>query len=388
MTQPDMELQAIREKLQSLQAEPPAAETLYLPWSEQTAHSRGQIEDVNRQEIAIEALKQRSRSGDAMQARFDQLIAQELYRLEVQANVINEQSQKQAETILALKRSAQQASIGLRRQGIQDHPQLSIITHFLERCASAAVPQITRDNQGYFTLSYSTIDFQRAERDAVDTAHALRNRQQSVSEQGSAFGLQDQLFSEPIPSASPSPLSRKRRSRLQKSFGNTIDKALYLFRQNQARKKRYAGSGGKSSLSHRSDIELAQGEIAQGWKASPLTAPSEVSGVEAEQLATEGLAHDSSKLDAREEGFLDLPGITGQFSWLDGTIWFSGAAIARIVVQMIALTYPIVQTLFVVAIATTITFALYQVVINRSDDYSLIYRLCIVMMGLMLAGLF
>ena len=369
-----MELQTIREKLRSLQADPPTAEAVSLPWSQQ-AGIDGYEGDRSRQEIAIEALKQRSHGAESAQAYNDSLIAQALYRLEVQASIINEQSQKQAETLLALRRSAQQASLGLQRQGIESHPQLSVITQFLERYSSAVVPHLEKDNQGHFTLSYISVDFQCAERDAIDAARTLRSR-------GRAASLQEQLFSEPIPSVLATHLSqdrpeerlaegwamseptqthrlktctaknikKNRKNRLQKSLGNIIDQVLYLL--NPKRKRVHANA--------------------------------------------EAMLSDRDSSGSREEGFMDAANASSlpadpffdQFSWLDGTIWFSGAAIAKIVVQMIAFYYPTVQTLFVTAIAITITFTLYQVIISRSDDYSLVYRLCIAMAGLMLASIF
>ena len=203
MKSTDMELQAIREKLQLLQAEPPAAETLVLPWSEaggtasvpqpfrsavpaanQSPQQKLDHQNPNKspQEIAIEALKQRSRGGDqAANARIDNLVAQELYRLEVQANYINERSQQQAADIMALKRSAQQASVGLRRQGIHTHPQLTAITQFLESYESAAVPRMEKDDQGHFNLTYDTVDFSiEPSKMRSITAHTLRNRWQTA----------------------------------------------------------------------------------------------------------------------------------------------------------------------------------------------------------------
>ncbi|MEM6449218.1 MAG: hypothetical protein AAF703_02785 [Cyanobacteria bacterium P01_D01_bin.105] len=434
-----MELQAIREKLQSLQAQPPAAETLSLPWSmsnesmvheqalsahadssqerfssvnltpqdNQAAHRASPSrtpqyasENQSAQALAIETLKQRSRGGEAANARIDSLIAQELYRLEVQANIINEQSEKQAENILALKRSAQQASIGLRRQGIQNHPQLAIITEFLERYRSAAVPHLERDEQGYFALSYNTVNFQQAQQDAMDTADALRNRGQHLPTATSTSStesirtgqtsapqdeaLQDILFSQKIPAAYPnhhsavtrSPISagpanlssvpqptRTRKNRLEKSLGNTIDKVLSLFGQNKARKRKPTGIPIELMDNSAGHQHLEEGFIKPGTAA----------------FTTD----DNPSLSSS-----DSDEYTRSFSWLDGMIWFSGAAIARILMQTVALNYPIAQTLFVILLAGSICFALYKVVIAKSDDYSLIYRLCIVMAGLLLASLF
>jgi len=424
MNQNDMELQAIREKLQSLQAESPAAEALTLPWSAvsepdvsvhsaayhnnphpvlsdkstyEGAYSDGsrldshdahaEVENQSPQAIAIETLKQRSRGGEGANARIDNLVAQELYRLEVQANIINEQSQRQAEDILALKRAAQQASVGLRRQGIQNHPQLAIITQFLERYSSASVPHITRDEQGHFMLSYNTLDFQRAQKDALETAHDLRSRawRTDISKIGQ---LQDELFSQPLPTGSRNPTKRQaepyipqdaysetdgatkphrtRKNRLQKSLSNTIDKALYLFGQNRERKRK---------------VTPLSAEITEGLEMSV--------GIE---TLEEGYIDSDSAMnpDSNEAGSDDTSNreISAQFSLLDGTIWFSGAAIARIIIQTIALTYPVVQTLFVTALAALISLALYKVLIARSNNYSLIYRLCIAMAGLLMASLF
>ncbi|MFK8182830.1 MAG: hypothetical protein AB8B99_05600 [Phormidesmis sp.] len=440
MKQTDMELQAIREKLQSLQAEPQAAETLSLPWASndhgltgQTSHRSGQehhnpthadnidleeshatqqsrqphgSQNKSPQEIAIETLKQRSRGGESASARIDNLMAQELYRLEVQANLINEQSQKQAENILALKRSAQQASIGLRRQGIQNHSQLAIITEFLEHYPSVAVPHIDRDSQGTFTLSYITVDFQQAEQDAIDTAHALRNRQQQTTTNQTdnvSFNQEppSTLFSQPLPplrrahkdsairniyaeETSPTrssinnpgePISttRPRKNRLQKSLGNTIDKVLYLLGSNQERKRQTVETNRVISNSVVSEgIDLFNNVSTHSTVEGFVDHEGRISHTDADFIFSGPSKHGNSH----------------PFSWLDGTIWFSGAAIARIIIQTIALSYPIVQTLFVITLASAITFALYRVVIARSENYNLIYRLCIAMAGLLLASLF
>ena len=350
----------------------------------QTTDSR-QAEDKSPQAIAIETLKQRSRGGSSENihpdsAHTDHLIAQELYRLEVQANIINEQSQRQADAILSLKRSAQQAAIGLARQGVQDHPQIAIISQFLAQYPSAAVPHIERNSQGHFALSYQSVDFQSAQKEAMRTAHNLRNRPWQANKPN-LRDLQEELFSQPVPGGSAThkdsfewheqddkrlesnqiadsaSATRPAKNRLQKSLGNSIDKVLYLFGQNKHRKRK---------------VTELSAELTEGLE----------------------LGHTYSDV---EEGFIRGEGthtddpiqpISPPFSWLDGTIWFSGAAIARIVVQTIALSYPIVQTLFVILLAGSITFALYRVVIARSSDYGIIYKLCIVMAGLLLASLF
>ena len=389
-----MELQAIREKLQQLQAEPPAAETLALPWSEAgqaastsgsfgqslspvpPAENQGPDQNPNKcpQELAIEALKQRSRGSDqATNARIDNLVSQELYRLEVQANYINERSQQQATDIMALKRSAQQASVGLRRQGIHNHPQLAAITQFLESYQSAVVPHIERDDKGHFTLTYDTVDFHRAEQEAVDTAHTLRNRRRATPQPPSQVPFSQPVAAEPFIAFEKSRHSSTYQVAadwMQAATNSTVDTLTQLF-----------GSGLDQFFGQRGSRRRRQRK--HPAKFAPEGFDSELAGLPLSDWE-EGMMDSDFSDDSAEEGYYS----SSQFSWLDGAIWFSGAAIARIIVRDIAINHPIVQTAFLVALVGVIVFALYQVIISKSNDYSLVYRLCIGIAGLFLAGLF
>ncbi|MEL6814537.1 MAG: hypothetical protein AAFP03_06960, partial [Cyanobacteria bacterium J06598_3] len=213
MKKTDMELQAIRDKLQLLEAEPPAAETLSLPWSSarrliesQQSVSPGkagqQPVKQSAQAIAIEALKQRSGNAllnaqqqghsnnrDQGLSQAENLIAKELYKLEIQAHNINVRSQQQAEDIISMKRAAQQAIFELSKQGIHDHPHLAAIAELFDSHPSAALPHIERDGQGHFSLTYDTIDISSAQQDAIATANTLRQR---------AHHNNSRLFAEPI----------------------------------------------------------------------------------------------------------------------------------------------------------------------------------------------
>ncbi len=448
-----MELQAIKEKLQQLQAEPPAAEalTLPLPWADVTASGRydgsahtaayntahtttqttkdAQAQSRNRadhrvdrldnafteettrspQERAIEALKQRSAAGGvgsrgaampasgydrAAIAHRDNLVAQEICRLEVQASNINERSRQQAADIMALKRSAQQASVGLRRQGIQSHPQLAVITDFLTRYESAVVPHVERDSQGRFELTYDTIDFHRAEQDAMENAHTLRRRQQGV-QASAADSLPPSVsgalpFAEPIASAFDSEALDS-----EERFGTSVENK----KPNPRRSSDYPEPDAwLSTLSNffASTLGGFGGLVEQ--VASPFMGL--LSGGSKRRhrrkVVRPEMAH-SFQSNSIEEGFLtgdsmdavmDTHYAESNFSWLDGTIWFSGAAISRIVIQTIAVSYPLVQTAALLILVGIITFAIYRVISSSSHDYSLVYRLCIVMAGLFLAGLF
>ena len=189
MKQTDMELQAIREKLLLLQAEPATAEVMSMPRGSSQQRPRTSLQSSrhssqrqapaptiieNRPAHAAETLRQRSNVQTSTHA--NELITQEIERLQIHAQNINERSQQQAAEILAMRRSAQQAAVALRRQGLQDHPQLSIIEQFLEAYPSVAVPHLERDSSGQFCLRHSSVNLHHAEQEARSTAQALRNR--------------------------------------------------------------------------------------------------------------------------------------------------------------------------------------------------------------------
>ncbi len=314
--------------------------------------SAKQADTQSPQAIAIETLKQRSRGYDQVaNARIDSLVSQELYRLEVQANNINERSQQQAADIMALKRSAQQASVGLRRQGIHDHPQLTAITQFLDQYTSAVVPRIERDDGGYFALSYDTIDFQQAQQDAIDTARVLRDRQRSPH---------TQPFSQPIASASAHSL-QSNSSAKQTGFNHSLV---------------------SSSNQIKTAIDSTIDEINQRFKATKHKRRQR-------KTTEEGFALDAGAFNNEdwEEGVI-VSSATPEFTWLDGTIWFSGAAIARIALQTVVAGHPVIATALMISLSAVILFALYRVVAVKTSDYTLIYRLCIGLMGLFLADMF
>lgn len=372
MKHTDMELQAIREKLQMLQAEPPAAETLTIPWSAAKAETSTEVNaSESPQVIAIETLKQRSRGGDqADKARMDYLVLQELSRIEAQASHINERSQQQARDIMALKRSAQAAAVGLRRQGIHDHPQLAAITQFLDRYESASVPHIERNEQGLFDLFYNTIDFHQAEHEAIDTANALRSRRRIY---------QTLPFTQPIKSStadlslaepSVSDHSDKEASKDKQSrhTGNKLGRSI----PTSSAWIKATFEGVMSTVNSRSFNPIGKmTKSRRHRRRRPVPIP-----------PGEAFSADSSV------GHYPGNAYSSQFTWLDGTIWFSGAAIARIIVQSLLSGFPMVETALLVGLISVIAFALYRVVIEKSPNYTLVYRLCIGMMGLFLGGLF
>ncbi|MEL6856620.1 MAG: hypothetical protein AAFO83_16180, partial [Cyanobacteria bacterium J06607_13] len=292
------------------------------------------------QALAIAALKQRSNNQSTHQAqssngyrqeadkRMGELISQEIYRLEVMAQNINERSQQQAAEILAMKRSAQQAAVALRRHGIHDHPQLDIIEQFLEPYPSAAVPRLERNSSGEFCLTHATINLHSAEQEAAHTAQTLRNRQTFHSQGQSA------LFSQAISSGPevsdllddpatdyPTPISRRR------------SQQGWLF--------------GLRRLT--------------GWFGSDRTITN-----------TDG---DPAIAQAR-------------FSWMDAAIWFSTAAIARIVIEAIIVSFPFLRMPLLLILFSVISFAIYRVFTSKSSDFTAAYRLGITLLGLFVGGSF
>jgi len=355
MKKTDMELQAIREKLRSLQAEPPAAETLSMPWSppraSEPAHARRSEVSGDRQAQAIEALQQRSRSHEsAVHTRVEGLVAQEIYRLEAQAHSINARSQQQATDIKAMKRSAQQATVALARQGIHDHPQLGAIAQFFASYQSAVVPHIDRDTQGNFTLTYTTIDFEQAEQEAIDTAQSLRQRS------GAA------LFSQPIEAGAVS-------SRRTGESSNKPEQAMEIY-----------GAVVESEWL-RAAMEGAVNQFNRILKQSRRYRRKKVAvHPKSKEYAITGLYPDA------EEQPLNGDYSSEQFSWEEGATWFVSAAIARLAIELTAISYAAIRTSVLLALVGVISFALYQVMFSKSSDYSLVYRLFIAMAGLFLAS--
>ncbi|MGD1863478.1 MAG: hypothetical protein ACFB0D_02880 [Phormidesmis sp.] len=364
MKKTDMELQAIRDKLRLLESEPPAGETISMPWSSPQASAFGQssfesspfssaaqsvrqpsssghASNGSRQATAIEALKHRS---GAQASRADELVSQEIYRMEVHAQNINERSQQQATEILALKRSAQQAALALRRQGIHSHPQLDTIAKFLEQYPSAAVPHLTRDSQGHFALNHTTINLHHAEQEAQLTAETLRNRKSAAYRES---------YEEPN-----------------------------------------SASKGSNSVQPFVKMPFSQPPFSQ-----PVTAGPSVEDY-LENEPTESGSHSRSSRKSRRWG-LNLGNLfnrtkrnrpsysnsaKSRFSWLDGAIWFSGAAIARIMIEAAVLSYPILRMPLLLILFSVISFAIYRVVVTKSSDLTSAYRLGITLLGLFLGS--
>lgn len=345
MTKTNVDLQPIREKLQMLKAELPTTEAISSPWSAPRstvaeASYRQPASSGPQPKAAIETLQQRSgkRSGGREApsvAQIDSLIAQEIHDLEVRAHQINLRSQQQTAEIMAMKRAAQQATVTLARQGIHEHPQLAAITQIFKN-EQAAVPHVEKTAQGRFVLTHSPIDFQRAEQEAIVTADALRSRQ----------ALAAIPFNQPVAAGLPAgehwPPATASGTLSHPQMSDSADWLQALVEDARTHLNRWFWRGRRRG--HRSAMHSGNRPSSH--------APSD------------------------------------HFSWLDGAIWFSGAAITRIVIEAALISHPFFRMPLLVVLAGAIALAIYRVVFAKSSDFGLAYRLSAALLGLFLGGSF
>ncbi len=412
MKKTDMELQAIREKLRLLESEPIAGDVLSVPWSSPQPHlshhspqthsssvpQKTQKSDMpaakpscqqhtypqrayqqhtanaadSPQAAVIETLRKRSRTQpQASDKRVNKLVEQEIGRLEIQARKLNERSQQQATELIAMKRSAQQATVALRRQGIR-HPQLDTIAQFLDQYSSATVPHLERDSRGQFKLSHTTINLNHAEQEAIDTARSLRihagSRQTDplAVSHTSASGYKSANTSKESHRPSHTPFAQpiEPGPRITNTLSSTVRTSLG---------KRRARSG------------------------KPWTATLETLLLKLKKQITLKVSSHYPSNGFSETNPLDYgPEYAGiykqspfQFPWVDGAIWFSAAAIARIVLRAIVLSYPAVGIPVVLILSSAALFSIYRVFVLKALDLTTAYyRLCAVLLGLFIGSAF
>lgn len=409
----DMELQVIREKLLSLRSETTKSETtksgiVMSPWEKPKIdhsstekfkgqpplrHSRLGNVDTRTSAIAIKALKQRSKSqghetfrtppfrnpldrttsratststcdrsvlnSSADNNTYD-LINKELPQLALLLDSINARSQQQASELLTLHRFAQQAAFSLRRRGIYAHPQLDIIDHFLEQSLIASLPKIEVNTQGELCLFQTTVNLKQAEIEAIDNAAILR-QQTSPTE----------LFSQPIATnstphngleLSPSADTRPHKSELNQS--GTLKTNNYEHPQKQDSQRVLNKTRQTTKLYKRLLTRLRQTIRRQ---------------------RTTNTAHSSM---TKPQFVLKSTDISsrGSFSWLDATIWSVSAAIIRVVLNILILNYPSIQTPLLLVLVSIISYSIYRVVLSQSLEMSATYRTGAALLGLFLGS--
>lgn len=295
---------------------------------------------------AIGTLQQRSHRESPANQPFvtepstyeDNLIAQEIHRLELKAIEINNRSKQQAADILDLKRAAQQAAVAFGRQGIHNHPQLEVISRFFDRYAASHVPMIERDERGHFTLSDYTINLRRAEEEAIENAAVLRGHRSSE------VGPSVRPFSQPLEKKAAVRNSHQRagagRTDLQAKLGSAVkDMGAFWNGRIHAMKRRRFGAN-------------------------------ETNG----SFATEQYADTYPRQEA--------------FSLVDGAIWFSAAAIARIALESIVTFVPLLQAALWLLPLGVFGLAAYLFFVAKSNNHHLIYRLVVASVGLLLGNPF
>ena len=303
---------------------------------------------------AIGTLQSRSQNDSQPAAYEDELIAQEIHRLETLANNINDRSQQQAEEILNLKRAAQQAAIAFGRQGIQDHPQLDVITRFFESYSASHVPVIERDDCGHFTLSDRTINLRRAEEEALENAAVLRGNRRA---EALAPVPSTQPFAQPI------------------SHGTTSQKARARARLSKQKDRR-----GRSSA----QLRRLFSAIKTVWKTSLHALSASTMRIRTARSTAVSSTSSASKLTT--EQYVENYSDSQSFSFVDGAIWFSTAAIVgRITLKVVAL-FPVFQSVLWLAPLSLFCAAIYLLLIAKSSNSTLMYRLVLVALGLFLSS--
>ena len=345
MNKSEMELQAIRAKLQSLKADPPLEEDYSPPWSSQTLSSHlpytrkepTEEDDRNLAQIAstVETLKQRSnlhlqQYSNAAAAPVaaapspnapsteeqDRLLELNWQRLATQAQRINQLSQTQEAAILELKAIADQLERDLRKRemlSVQDaypgDPMPTVCEY-----ESAIVPEVAQDQQGRVILTHRSLDLYQAEREATLTAQSLRDR--TVS-----------------------------RNLAFQGFDSLPDLGLGCL------------------------VEEPIGFIQTCWNGC---------SARVQHLINPSPRRASRHLKGRHRA-------TG-LSWLDAMIWFSSAAIIRLGLDFLLTTYPALWPPVLVMILGLVAIALYRTVFAPQADFGLGYRLLLAIAGLIVGG--
>lgn len=175
MSDLDMELQTIRQKLQTLKATPP--ETMAEPWGQSRSVPSPNLAQVT---TAIETLRQRSsppQTPGTVMARPTSNLSSSPNLQQFNAALANVEhlAQQQQQALHHVKvlgdRLTQQFQPGTS-------PNIDDIAHFLAQCNTLQIPTIQRDDSGYLGLAYHQVNFHQAEHDATSNAEKLRLRSQ------------------------------------------------------------------------------------------------------------------------------------------------------------------------------------------------------------------
>lgn len=160
----EMELQTIRQKLQTLKSSPP--EQIAAPWgqSRQTTASPNLLQV----QTAIDTLRQRSEQPHSLAVRqptvqeFDDVLTS-----------IEQLAQKQRAAFQRLQTVGHTLIKQVQPGASSD---IDEIARFLEECPAIDIPSVERTVNGYLDIDYRHFNFRQAEQDATSNAATLRSR--------------------------------------------------------------------------------------------------------------------------------------------------------------------------------------------------------------------
>lgn len=160
----EMELQTIRQKLQTLKASP--RETVAPPWVE----SRQPAPSPNLMQVttAIETLRQRPGQTPPLVPA-----SQSLQQFDESLAMIETLAQKQQQTLRQLQVLGESV---VQQSQPGTSPDIDDIARFLATCQTIAIPTVQRDRNGYLELGFHAVNFRQAEHEASSNAAALRMR--------------------------------------------------------------------------------------------------------------------------------------------------------------------------------------------------------------------
>ncbi|MGD1853222.1 MAG: hypothetical protein ACFB2W_03135 [Leptolyngbyaceae cyanobacterium] len=161
----DMELQTIRQKLQTLKASPP--EPVAAPWGQSRLATPAP--DLAQVTTAIETLRQRSQQPAAASSATEDNVQQ----FDAALATVENLAQQQQAAIKKLQTIGNSLSQQIQ-PGISG--EVDDISRFLAAHPTIQVPTVQRDRNGYLDLAYYTADIYQAEHDATSNAETLRMR--------------------------------------------------------------------------------------------------------------------------------------------------------------------------------------------------------------------
>ncbi|WP_152532050.1 hypothetical protein [Leptolyngbya sp. Heron Island J] len=156
-----MELQTIRQKLQTLKASPP--ETVATPWS--PSRLTAPSPDLAQVTTAIETLRQRS--GQPLSPPVTSL-----QQFDAALSALEQLAQQQQQALQRL-RTVGISLIQQTQPGTS--PDVDDIARFLTECQDIQIPTIQRDAAGYLDLDYHTVNFHQADQ-GVTTKGGMRSQ--------------------------------------------------------------------------------------------------------------------------------------------------------------------------------------------------------------------